>query len=551
MLAAFGRANASDISVRKQLVRAARPAYACGVEENFGFDTRVLDRARASRDARFDGKFFIAVTSTRIYCRPVCKVRDAKRSNIRYYPTAAAAAEAGFRPCLRCRPEAAPGTPAWLGTLGVVRRGLRLIEDGILDERSVEEMADRLGIGARHLHRLFVQHVGASPIAVAQTRRLHFAKRLLDETRLPITSIAMAAGFGSIRRFNDVFRKTYRRPPREIRKLRAAEVPEADKDEVVLRLAYRPPYDWKQIRNFLAARAIPRIEVAHAEGYARTVATPEGAWAIVQVRHVEGEHALELRVTCANATSLLQLSSVARRVFDLASDPATIDLAFADDPVLAPLVSRRPGLRIPGVWDPFECAVRAIVGQQVSLPAGLTLVGRLVERAGRPIATPVAGLTHLFPTPSAVLAADLSGLGLTGGRIDALRGLATTIVEGALNFSGAAEDVVRQLTSIRGIGVWTAQYVALRALGEPDAFPSADLVLRRVAADTDKALSASALEKRSDAWRPWRAYAAIHLWAAAHDRAQKRKRVTATRTARRPQTDRPRTRPVAVASLRG
>ena len=551
MLAAFGRPNSPGIAVRKQLVRAAQLAYAWRVEEAFGFDTRVLDRARASRDARFDGKFFIAVTSTKIYCRPVCKVRDAKRSNIRYYPTAAAAAEAGFRPCLRCRPEAAPGTPAWLGTLGVVRRGLRLIEEGVLDDRSVEEMADRLGIGARHLHRLFVQHLGASPIAVAQTRRLHFAKRLLDETRLPITSVAMAAGFGSIRRFNDVFRKTYRRPPREIRKLRATEVQEADKDEVVLRLAYRPPYDWAQIRGFLAARAIARIEVAQDGGYARTVATPEGGWAIVQVRHVEGEHALELRVTCANATSLLHLSSVARRVFDLTSDPATIDFALEGDRVLAPLVRRRPGLRIPGVWDPFECAVRAIVGQQVSLPAGLTLVGRLVERAGRPIATPVAGLTHLFPAPAELLDADLRGLGLTGGRIAALEGLARAIVDGMVDFSAGADEVTRQLTSIRGIGAWTAQYVALRALGEPDAFPSADLVLRRVAADADTPLSTSALEKRSEAWRPWRAYAAIHLWTAAHDRRHKNRNKLVSRTAASPNTERQRSRPGGLAALRG
>lgn len=520
------------------------------VEETLGFDTRVLDRARASRDARFDGKFFIAVTSTRIYCRPVCKVRDAKRSNIRYYPTAAAAAEAGFRPCLRCRPEAAPGTPAWQGTLGVVRRGLRLIEEGVLDDRSVEEMASRLGIGARHLHRLFIQHLGASPIAVAQTRRLHFAKRLLDETRLPITSIAMAAGFGSIRRFNDVFRQTYRRPPSELRKLRIAEVQEADKDQVVLRLAYRPPYDWAQIRGFLAARAIPRIELAHNDGYARTVATPEG-WAIIQVRSVEREHALELRVTCTNTTSLLHLSSVARRVFDLASDPATIDLALEGDPFLAPHVKHRPGLRVPGVWDPFECAVRAIVGQQVSLPAGLTLLGRLVERVGRPIATPVTGLTHLFPTPAAVLAADLRGLGFTGGRISALKELAKAIVDGTLDFGAAGDDVIHKLTSIRGIGPWTAQYVALRALGEPDAFPSADLVLRRAASDTDRPLSASALEQRSEAWRPWRAYAVIYLWTATPVCRQARGKKPGARTVEARAHARQPVRPSGMRLLRG
>src|SRR5262249_41899983 len=265
--------------------------------------------------------------------------------------------------------------------------------------------------------------------------------------------------------------------------------------EVVLRLSYRPPYDWAHLQHFLAARAIARIEVADKERYARTVATPGGGWAIIQVRNIDAEHALEFRVSCADATSLLHLSSVARRAFDLASDPATIGLAFEDDPILAPLVRRRPGLRIPGVWDPFECAVRAIIGQQVSLPAGLTLVGRLVERAGQPISTPVKNLTHLFPSPVALMSANLGGLGRTGGRNDAIKKLASAVVEGTLDFSATPEDIVGQLTNIRGIGPWTAQYVAMRALGEPDAFPSADIVLRKVASDTDRTLSASALEK--------------------------------------------------------
>ena len=514
MLAAFGRAKARVIQVRIQLVGARRLSYPCHVEKIFGFDTRALDRARASRDARFDGKFFIAVTSTRIYCRPVCKVRDAKRSNIRYYPTAAAAAEAGFRPCLRCRPEAAPGTPAWLGTLAVVRRGLRLIEDGVLDECSVEELAERLGIGTRHLHRLFVQHLGASPICIAQTRRLHFAKRLLDETRLPITSIAMAAGFGSVRRFNDAFRLTYKRPPREIRKRGANEAAETSKDEVVLRLAYRPPYDWKHVHRFLGLRAIPRMELADDDSYARTVRTPDGGWAVICVRPIHGEDALEFRASCADASALLHLSAVARRVFDLAADPATIASAFEDDSILGPLVKRRPGLRIPGVWDPFECAVRAIVGQQVSFRAGLTLLARVVERAGQAVSTPIKGLTHVFPTPSTLLSRDLRGLGLTRGRIDAIKALAAAFEDGSLDLSATSDEVVRSIIGIRGIGPWTAQYVALRALGEPDAFPSGDIVLRRAASEIGGRLAASALEKRAEQWRPWRGYAAIHLWSA-------------------------------------
>ena len=272
-----------------------------------GLDSAALDRARTSRDPRFDGKFFIAVTSTRIYCRPVCPVPSPKRVNIRYYATAASAAEAGFRPCLRCRPEAAPGTPAWLGTSAVVKRALRLIDEGALDEASVDELAARVGIGPRHLHRLFVQHVGASPNAVAQTRRLHFAKRLIDETSLPMTDIALAAGFGSLRRFNSAFQGTYKRAPRELGGGAGAASPRAATDEVILKLAFRPPYDWTQVLEFLATRAVPGVERVDARGYARTLAMA-GGHAIVCVRAVEGENALELRVRGAAPAALFQIA---------------------------------------------------------------------------------------------------------------------------------------------------------------------------------------------------------------------------------------------------
>jgi AraC family transcriptional regulator of adaptative response / DNA-3-methyladenine glycosylase II len=274
------------------------------VEVSIGLDRSALDRARLSRDARFDGKFFIAVTSTGIYCRPVCPAPASKSKNVRYYASAAAAAEAGFRPCLRCRPEAAPGTPAWLGTSAVVRRALRLIQDGALDELSVDELAARIGLGSRHLNRLFTQYVGASPLAVAQTRRLHFAKRLLDDTDLPITQIALAAGFGSLRRFNDAFHKTYRRAPRELRKSRRGAP--GGGDEVVLKLAFRPPYDWSHVRDFLATRAVPGVERVDARGYARTVRSESG-YAIVCVRGLAGENALELRVRGAAPPDLLQI----------------------------------------------------------------------------------------------------------------------------------------------------------------------------------------------------------------------------------------------------
>jgi AraC family transcriptional regulator of adaptative response / DNA-3-methyladenine glycosylase II len=484
------------------------------MNEILDLDRGALDRARASRDPRFDGKFFIAVTSTGIYCRPICPSPSSKSSNVRYYPTAAAAAEAGFRPCLRCRPEAAPGTPAWLGTSAVVRRALGLIQDGVLDQGSVNALATRLGIGPRHLHRLFLRHVGASPITVAQTRRLHFAKHLLDETDLPITEIALAAGFGSLRRFNDTFQRTYRRAPRELRRQRRDGLAAEGAEEVVLRLAFRPPYDWRQVGGFLASRAVPGVERVDERGYARTVAS-DGAHAVVFVRALEGEHALELRVRGAAPAGLFQISSAARRAFDLAADPARIALAFQADPLLARLVRQRPGLRIPGAWDPFECAVRALLEQRVNAATARALAARLVGRAGREIAAGVDGLTHLFPSPAELAAANLEGLGLSGACVVALQALARTAAAGALDFAAPVEEVTAALAALPGLGAGIADHVALRALGEPDAFPATDLVLRRAAAAGGEPLSARELQARAEAWRPWRGYAALHLWCAA------------------------------------
>jgi AraC family transcriptional regulator of adaptative response / DNA-3-methyladenine glycosylase II len=499
-----------------------------------GLDRPTLERARLSRDPRFDGRFFVAVASTGIYCRPICPSPPCRATNVLYYPSAAAAAEAGFRPCLRCRPEAAPGTPAWLGTSALVRRALRLVEAGFLDGRSVGALADGLGVGPRHLHRLFVRHVGASPLAVAHTRRAQFAKRLVDETALPMTEIALAAGFGSVRRFNDAFRKLYGRAPRELRRLGRAGRG-ADAGDVALRLAYRPPYDWRGVLDFLAARAIPGVERVDEGGYARTVRAG-GGHAVVRVRALPGEHALKLRVAGAASEALLPIATAARRVFDLAADPAAIARAFRFDPLLAPLVKRRPGLRIPGVWDPFECAVRAVLGQQVSVAAGRTLAGRVVARAGRPVGG-ADGLTHLFPTAAELAEADLTGLGLTGARAAALRALARAAADGALDFAAPADAVAVAIQDLPGCGAWTAQYVALRALDDPDAFPASDLVLRRVAARGGPPLTASALGARAAAWRPWRGYAVLHLWREAAARPAVRAR--AGRLGRRLPVSRP------------
>ena len=474
-----------------------------------GLDRRALDRARISRDPRFDGRFFIAVTSTGIYCRPVCPSPSSKSENVRYYVSAAAAEEAGFRPCLRCRPEAAPGTPAWHGTSAVVRRALQLIHDGALDAASVDALATQLGIGTRHLHRLFVQHVGASPIAVAQTRRLHFAKRLLDETDLPITQVAMASGFRSLRRFNEAFQESYRRSPRELRRQRRGGLAAAGGDDVVLKLAFRPPYDWPHVRDFLAARAVDGVERVDAHGYARTVAW-DGDHALVYVRALAGQDALELRVRGAAPAALFRLCASARRTFDLSADPARIALSFRSDPLLAPLVKSRPGLRIPGAWDPFECAVRAVLGQQGS-------VGALVARVGRPIPGGADGLTHLFPSPAALAAADLDGLGLAPARIAALHALARAAAFGGLDFDAPVDEVTVALSALPGFGPRAAKELALLAYGEPDAFPAADPVLRRLAASGGAPLSARALETRAEAWRPWRGYAALHLWRAGQE----------------------------------
>jgi AraC family transcriptional regulator of adaptative response / DNA-3-methyladenine glycosylase II len=482
-------------------------------------DRAALDRARRSRDPRFDGRFFIGVTSTGIYCRPICPAPSPRDANVRYFPTAAAAADAGFRPCLRCRPEAAPGTPAWLGTSAVVRRALALVHDGALDEGSVDTLAERLGIGPRQLHRLFVAHVGAPPLAVALTRRLHFAKRLIDETDFLMTQIAFASGFSSLRRFNDAFLRAYRRPPSAIRRLRQADAA-LERGEVGLRLAFRPPSGFDDVLRFLAARAIPGVERVEADVYARTVALPSGPAAVV-VGPIRGRNELSLRVVGAPATALLPLTTRVRRVFDLSSDPATIGAALRGDPLLRPLVRRRPGLRIPGAWDAFECAVRAVVGQQVSVAAGRTFVARVVERCGTTLARPMQGLTHLFPSAQALAEADLTGLGLVPARARTLSEVARAVADGRLALDGPAEEIRAALVRLPGVGEWTAEYVALRALGEPDAFPAGDLVLRRVAGE-GRALTPRALAERAEAWRPWRGYAAFHVWEAAASRPSRR-----------------------------
>ena len=470
----------------------------------------VLDRARRSRDARFDGKFFIAVTSTRIYCRSICPAKTSKDANVRYYATAAEAAAAGFRPCLRCRPETAPGSPAWLGTSAVVRRALRLIQDGALDQASVDELANRLGVGARHLCRLFARHVGASPGAVAQTRRLHFAKQLLDETSLPITAIALGSGFRSVRRFNDVFKAMYRRPPREIRK--AGRKCSVDA-EINLRLTYRPPYDWSRISAFFAREAIPGVESVGAAVYQRAVPAT-GGHAVVQVRPIAGVDALELCVRGGESSDLLSLSSTVRRVFDLSADPARIADVLGGDPLLARQINRCPGLRIPGAWGLFESGVRAIVSRHAGADNAQELLVALVERTGRRLAEAGTGLTHLFPTPDSVAAATPREIGLPRTCVSKLQSFARALRDRPVTFSGSSDQVVPAVAAQLGVDHWSAGYIALRGLGEPDALPGGDPLLCRLAAPAATALTTTELDTRAERWRPFRGYAVLHLWEA-------------------------------------
>jgi AraC family transcriptional regulator, regulatory protein of adaptative response / DNA-3-methyladenine glycosylase II len=473
-------------------------------------------RAISVRDPRFDGRLFTAVKTTGIYCRPICPARTPRSENVVFYPTAAAAQEAGFRPCLRCRPETAPDLGAWRGVSNTVSRALSLIEMGALDTASVDALADRLGVGERQLRRLFREHLGASPIAVAQTRRVLLAKQLIHETSLPMTEIAMAAGFGSLRRFNETFLALFQRPPSALRRSAAGDKSAGEHGEVTLLLRYRPPYDWPAMLRYLRARAIAGVESVDGDVYRRTIGI-DGLRGTVAVRPAEG-NALRVAVRFPRLSALPNIIARLRRVFDLAADPDAIALQLAKDPALAPLVAARPGLRVPGAWDGFELAMRAVLGQQITVEAAIGLAGKLVARFGEKLPDPDPVLTHVFPEPGALANADLSVLGMPQSRARTLSAVAAAVVADPRIFAAgrSLEEAVAQLRALPGIGEWTAQYIAMRELREPDAFPAADIGLMRAMVNAEGVRpSANQLLTHAEQWRPWRAYAAQHLWASA------------------------------------
>jgi AraC family transcriptional regulator of adaptative response / DNA-3-methyladenine glycosylase II len=484
-------------------------------------DREACYRAYSTRDRRFDGRFFTGVTSTGIYCRPICPARTPKPENCRFFPSAAAAQAAGFRPCLRCRPECAPDRPAAAGTAATLTRALRLIEGGALDgvagPRGVEALAARLGVSGRQLRRVFNEHLGASPVAVAQTRRLLFARRLIRDTRLSMTEVALASGYNSLRRFNSSFLEGLKMSPSDVRRtheqdeITQSNGPSLGATDLSLLLEAQGPWSWPNAARFFGSRLLPGVEVLSPDHYARSWAWG-GLTGTVELAPVPS--GVRLGLSLSGLPGLQTVVSRWRRVLDLDTDLDAVNAHLSRDPMLAPLIAKRPDLRLTGVFDPFELAVRAILGQQVSVAAAATLTARVVARCGQPLpgARADAALHRLFPMPEAIIAADLSGLGLIGRRIDSLKAMA-----GAMRALPQGSLPEREaLLALPGIGAWTADILALRAAMDPDAFPGGDLVVARTAAALEPTLARpAALLARAEHWRPWRGYAAQHLWAEA------------------------------------
>ena len=432
----------------------------------------VLEQARRARDPRFDGRFFIGVRTTGIYCRPVCPVKMPHAENVTFFASAAAAAEAGYRPCLRCRPESSPGTPAWQGTSTTVRRALRLIEEGVLDRDSVVSLSDRLGVTSRHLNRLFRTHLGASPKTVAQTRRLHFAKRLIDETRLPMTEIASG-------------------------------LPTAV-DPLVLQLSYRAPCDFPALLDFYLVRATPGVE-AVGETYRRNFLLDGGSGCI---EVADAGDAITCRIEGGSPRTLMDIVRRVRRMFDTDAVPEEVHAVLGKDPVMAGLVASAPGLRLPGAFEPFETAVRAIVGQQISVKGATTIMGRIVEHYGRQ--TPHGAV---FPGPAELAELAPDSLPMPGRRAMAIKALAAGVQRGDVSLDQPDDDALRQsLLAIPGIGPWTADYIALRVRADPDAFLVGDLVVRRMMETLYGITNERDMLAIAEHWRPWRGYAGLYLW---------------------------------------
>ena len=485
-------------------------------------------QAAQSKDARFDGQFFCAVTSTGIYCRPSCPARTPKRENMRFYATAAAAQQAGFRACLRCRPDATPGSPEWNVRADVVARAMRLIRDGVVDREGVEGLAGRLGYSTRQLNRLITAEVGTGPLALARAQRSQTARVLLETTDLPVTHVAFAAGFASVRQCNDTVRQTFADTPSGLR-ARAARTAlgrrykqEPTAQAIRLRLPCRQPFNPTSVLDFLGLRALPGVEALEAASYTRSLRLPHGH-GIVTLRAPEavgseGPAFVEGELILSDLRDLQTAAARCRQLLDLDADPVAIWEALRRDPLVGALVRRDPGRRVPGAADGFELAVRAVIGQQVSVPGARTVAGRLVLAAGEPLPAPLGAVTHLFPTPAALVELaerDPGAFSMPAGRRRALVALARAVDAGSVVIDPGADpaELRRSLVALPGIGPWTAEYVAMRALRDPDAFMPTDLGIRRGAVALGLPDDPARLRELTEHWRPWRSYAMAHLWA--------------------------------------
>jgi AraC family transcriptional regulator, regulatory protein of adaptative response / DNA-3-methyladenine glycosylase II len=480
-----------------------------GYNSGMTVDDDICYRALCARDNRFDGVFFVGVKSTGIYCRPVCTARTPGRNRCRFFASAALAEQAGFRPCLRCRPELAPGHAPVDSARTIARAAAARIEAGALNGGSHEELAASLGLSSRQLRRSVRKELGVSPVELVQTNRLLLAKRLIAETQLPLVQVAFAAGFESVRRFNALFQSHYRLTPSTLRRCESKTVAA---ESLQLVLAYRPPLDWNAMLRFLAARAIPGVECVTGLAYQRTVGIGEHrGW--LRVSPVANQNLLAVELASALAPALPSILACLRNLFDLDARPDVIAGHLAIDPRLATLVEQQPGLRVPGAFDSFELGMRAVLGQQVSVRGASTLAGRIARQFGEAIETPLACLNRISPaavTLSAARSATLGGVGLPSARAETLRRLARAVAGDEIDLEPGVDPaaVVAKLRELPGIGPWTAEYIAMRALRWPDAFPSSDLGLLKAS----RLSSARALERASQRWRPWRAYAAMHLW---------------------------------------
>ncbi len=468
-------------------------------------------RAVQARDARFDGWFVTAVRTTGIYCRPSCPARTPGPGNVAFYPTAAAAQRAGFRACKRCRPDASPGSPAWNVRHDLVGRAMRLIADGVVDREGVGGLAHRLGYSTRQLERLLHAEVGAGPLALARAQRAQTARVLIETTALPFGEVAFGAGFASIRQFNDTVRSVFAAPPSELRRRAARPGAAPAVGAISLRLPFRRPFDPAGVFDHLAASAVPGCEEVRDGVFRRTLRLPGGAG--IAALRPEADH-VALRLHLHDGRDLATAIARCRRLLDLDADPQAVDEALATDPALRPLVRAAPGRRLPRTVDEHELAVRVVLGQQVSLAAAATHARRLAEAHGDPIHDPDGGLTHVFPGAATLAAVDPDTLALPRARRRTVVGLAAALADGSVTLDAGTDwDRARaHLAALDGIGPWTGELIALRGLGDPDAFPVTDLGVRRGAAAAGLPTTPAALTARAEGWRPWRSYAVAHLW---------------------------------------